>query len=68
MNKALRIFVIACALAAIGSLLSLGCSVLTSGSVGLPQANDANFTNGLGLLACAGLLAVAAFNKFLRSN
>jgi hypothetical protein len=68
MKKTFRIVVIACALAVIGGLLSLGWSVLSSGNLGLPQANNASLNNGLGLLACAGLFAVAAFKKLVSWN
>lgn len=64
MNKAFRIMCIACVLAVMGALLSLGISVLTE-HPGLPQANSPDLANGLGLMAVAGLLGVAAFRKFL---
>lgn len=65
MKKALRILFIACVLAVIGVLLSLGVSVLTE-NPGLPQANSPDLTNGLGLLTVACLLSVAAYQKFVR--
>lgn len=68
MKRAFRVFAIACALAVIGGLLSLGWSVISSSDLGFPQANTASFTNGLGLVACAGLIAVAAFNKLVSWN
>jgi len=64
MKKAFRILCIACVLAVIGVLLSLGVSVLTE-HPGLPSANSPDFTNGLGLMAVACLLGVAAYQKLV---